>query len=755
MKVIEGGLPEETGWRVLVLLSPNEPLGMIWQFALSLTRANQGSLLAAVLVTNTQEATIQEARDVITAVRAATSNDSNIYPLIIQAINYDKGITELVEEAQVDLLLAHGDGPIHYNLNKAPCAVGALRGDNTVTETADSTSLHHILIPTSGGPHTVYGLNTVRPLTPDIQVTALYVAPEYLGENEVALGRSRLRQTLAFIDAEDRIEGKLITTDTIINGIVDEARSGYDLIIMGASHESSIDKELFGNLQGAIVRHCQKPDLIIRQPQSRWNQLLGQVAWNLQLLIPRMKASDRTETYVRIRRSTRPSTDFFILIALSSMIASLGLILSSPAVVIGAMLVAPLMSPIVGTGLAVVLGDARFLRLALGAVTRGVGVAILVGVVAGLAHLNQPLTPELMARTQPSLLDLGVALFSGMAGGYALSRSTAAGALPGVAIAAALVPPLATIGISFTTGHFSEALGAFLLFFTNFVAISSATALVFIVLGFRPTHAQKERQALQARSFRIAVVLLIIVSVLLFGTTYELAQESREEATIREVVATSVEEVSGARLVDENIFEGEDNQLQMELTVRSTRSIPHATVVELQDRIGIELQRKVGLTVTVILVTELDPVIPPTQTATPTETPTFTPGPTLTPTPTPTATSTATGTPTATSTATGTATGTATPTLVPSDTPTPTATPTETPTPTATPRTAVITYLYGLNLRAQPARNSDILTFLEGGAVVILLDGLETADELTWQQIEANGQIGWVSAEFLEPASNP
>jgi uncharacterized hydrophobic protein (TIGR00271 family) len=755
MKVIEGGLPEETGWRVLVLLSPNEPLGMIWQFALSLTRANQGSLLAAVLVTNTQEAIIQEARDVITAVRAATSNDSNIYPLIIQAINYDKGITELVEEAQVDLLLAHGDGPIHYNLNKAPCGVGALRGDNTVPETADSTSLHHILIPTSGGPHTVYGLNTVRPLTPDIQVTALYVAPEYLGENEVALGRSRLRQTLAFIDAEDRIEGKLITTDTIINGIVDEARSGYDLIIMGASNESSIDKVLFGNLPGAIVRHCQKPVLIIRQPQSRWNQLLGQVAWNLQLLIPRMKASDRTETYVRIRRSTRPSTDFFILIALSSMIASLGLILSSPAVVIGAMLVAPLMSPIVGTGLAVVLGDARFLRLALGAVTRGVGVAILVGVVAGLAHLNQPLTPELMARTQPSLLDLGVALFSGMAGGYALSRSTAAGALPGVAIAAALVPPLATIGISFTTGHFSEALGAFLLFFTNFVAISSATALVFIVLGFRPTHAQKERQALQARSFRIAVVLLIIVSVLLFGTTYELAQESREEATIREVVATSVEEVSGARLVDENIFEGEDNQLQMELTVRSTRSIPHATVVELQDRIGIELQRKVGLTVTVILVTELDPVIPPTQTATPTETPTFTPGPTLTPTPTPTATSTATGTPTATSTATGTATGTATPTLVPSDTPTPTATPTETPTPTATPRTAVITYLYGLNLRAQPARNSDILTFLEGGAVVILLDGLETADELTWQQIEANGQIGWVSAEFLEPASNP
>lgn len=751
MKIVEGELPEETSWRVLVMLSSGEALGRVWQLALALARANQGQLLTAVLITQTDQNQIKEARAVLATMSEMTTAEEEIYPLIVQATNADKGIVELVKVARVDLLLAHGDGPIPYNLNKAPCAVGVLRGENAMPATADSP-IQRILVPTSGGPHTVYGLNTLLPLTSAVEITALWVTADYLGENEAALGRSRLRQVLNFIDADDRIQSKFITADTVINGIVDEASEDYDLVVLGASNESSLDKVLFGNIPGAIVRQCRKSVFIIRQPQSRLSQILGQLAWHLQALIPRMNLSDRTEAYVRIRRSARPNTDFFILIGLSAMIASLGLIISSPAVVIGAMLVAPLMSPIVGTGLAIVLGDARFLRLALGAVARGVGLAILVGGIAGLLNLHEPLTPELMARTQPSLLDLGIALFSGMAGGYALSRSAAAGALPGVAIAAALVPPLATVGIALTTGYFRESFGAFLLFFTNFVAISSATALVFIVLGFRPTEAQKARQTVKTRSVRVALILLVMVSLLLFATTYRLARESAAEAHIREVVRKSVEDVTTASLVDEIIEEDEAGELQMELTVRSTNSIPHSRVIELQDQIGTVLQRKVGLTLTVILVTELDPVVPPTLTSTPTETSTPTPGPTSTSTNTATPTATLTATPTATEAATPTA---ATPTLTatatilwPTDTPTPTATPTDTPTPT--PETAVITWPYGLNMRAEPARDSDVVAFLEGGTVVILLVGNETADGLNWQQIEFNGLIGWVSSEFLE-----
>jgi uncharacterized hydrophobic protein (TIGR00271 family) len=437
--------------------------------------------------------------------------------------------------------------------------------------------------------------------------------------------------------------------------------------------------------------------------------LAGKAAWRLRNFLPRMEESQRTKTYVRIRRSARPNRQFFILIALSAMIAALGLLVNSPAVVIGAMLVAPLMSPIVGTGMAIVLGDARFLRLSLGAVLRGVLLAIGVGALSGLLHLDQPLTNELLARTAPTLMDLAIALFSGLAGAYALSNSDAAGALPGVAIAAALVPPLATVGICLTTGYEREALGALLLFSTNFVAISSATALVFLALGFRPKVAKRERHSARVRSVRVAMILLGIIVSLLTITTYRLAHDSRMETEIRRVIYESVRDVADAEL-DSLLIAGETTvdgaPLRMELVVRSTEPIPHEMVLALQERIGIKLQREVGLTVSVILVTELDPVIPPTLTPTPTATmtqtpaPTVTDGPTRTPLPMFVATETAvfyptvTITPTVVVTATVTLTATAVPPTQPpppkpkaTDTPLPTPTPIITPTmvPSVTP----------------------------------------------------------------------
>jgi uncharacterized hydrophobic protein (TIGR00271 family) len=187
-----------------------------------------------------------------------------------------------------------------------------------------------------------------------------------------------------------------------------------------------------------------------------------------------MDMAKRAEAYTRIRRSARPDIDFYMLITLAAAIAALGLATNSTAVVIGAMLVAPLMSPMVGMGMAVVLGDARFLRLSSGAVFKGAVLAILVGMLVGLVMVlfKLPITAEILGRTQPSLLDLAIALFSGLAAAFALSRSDAAGALPGVAIAAALVPPLTAVGITFSAGLFLESFGAVLLFLSNLVAIS-------------------------------------------------------------------------------------------------------------------------------------------------------------------------------------------------------------------------------------------------------------------------------------------
>lgn len=749
MQLIDGQIPEEKLWRALVILPPDEPLGRAWQLALALARANNGQLIAGIYIPDMNPAAQRAAHHKAEKIRALDPDATDVFVLIMTAANFDKALAKFVGEAAIDLLVAHVDGPIAFNLNRPSCAVAALRGDNAdvVGETAVATldELDHIVVPTSGGPNTAHALTFLLPLTHKVKVTAVYIAPEYL-ENEQALGRARLRHLMQFIDANDRIETKVITAPSIIQGIADLAKEECDLVMVGASQESSIDKILFGDIPAAVVRQSHKPVVIVRQPRSRLGNWWGKASWRLRHYLPRMDIKDRVDTYTRIRRSARPDLDFYMLISLSTIIAALGLILSSPAVVIGAMLVAPLMSPMVGTGLAVVLGDTRFIRLSLGAVARGVLLAVGFGALTGLLSINQPATSEMLARTQPTLIDLAVALFSGLAGGYALARSDAAGALPGVAIAAALVPPLATVGISLTAGRFSHALGAMLLFTANFVSISSATALMFLILGFRPTAAQKSRRTVQARSGRVAIISLGVVTALILGFTYQLAQEQARVARINEVVVEKLDEVAGASLNEPPELTFEGDLLTLDITARSTSPLSHRVVEELQTAIGATLRddgilQSVALTLEVIEVTKLDPEIPPTLTPTPTPTLTFTPGPT----PTPTSTSTLTPTPQATETV--------TPTVLPSETPTqtPTVTPTVTPsaTPTATPRTAVVTYPFGTNLRAEPGLGAEILAVLPADTVVTLLDGVESVDGFIWQEVLAKERIGWLSAEFL------
>ncbi|MCA9934303.1 MAG: TIGR00341 family protein [Ardenticatenaceae bacterium] len=744
MKILDGQLPDAQGWRELVLLSPGVVEGLAWQLAQALAHANNGFLLTAVIIPSNTPDQLNQAHAALDEAAQTIPPNFPYYPLIIESRDYEQGVINLVKQASVDLLFAYADSPNWFNTNRVPCAIAAVRGEQATMDQMDGR-LDHILIPTSGGPNSVHALSMLLPLTPKINLTALYVAPTYLGENEEALGRARLRQTLNFIDAGDHIQTKLYPAQRITSGIVNAASENYDLVIIGASRESTVDRILFGDIPGAVVRESKRPVIIVRQPKNRFGNFVGTLSWRLQTLLPRMDLAARTSAYVRIRRSARPSTDFFVLIALSAMIAALGLLVNSPAVVIGAMLVAPLMSPIVGSGMAIVLGDARFLRLSLGAVIRGVLLAILVGAMAGLLGIGDAPTAEILARTQPTLLDLAIALFSGMAGAYALCHSDAAGALPGVAIAAALVPPLAAVGISLTTGEIRNALGALLLFTTNFVAISSATALVFIVLGFRPPQTQKERRVVQVRSARVAFVLLVIVSLLLGITTYQLAQTSAVEARIYQVTEEKLADVTGAELAETpHIVSFDSGFLKMEVIARSPRDIPYSQVEALQESIGVQLTSehildKLELSLTVIRVTELDPLIPPTPTNTPTPTSTATPGPTPTATHTSTPTLTPTFTPTATS----------TPTVLPTDTATLTPTATITPTPTATAVTAVITSPYGLNLRAAPEQNADILAFLKADSIVILLEGQVETNGLIWQQVEANGVTGWVAAEFL------
>ncbi len=603
-------------------------LGKSWQLAVLLAKAGMGDVLLAIAIDKDTPAKRAEAQALAGLAETWQDHKVKVYPFTVTIADYEKQVNQFIAEWDIDVLIDDVTDNVQHNLNRCSCAVAGVRGDFPTAENNQET-IKRIVVPTSGGPNTLYALSILMTLAPEIEIVAVYIAPEHLGENEVALGRSRLRQVLEFIDAQDRVETRLITAPTITAGIREAAADG-DVVVIGASQESSVDKILFGNIPDEVVRVSKKPVVVMREPSSRFAHVLAAIFWRLQRVLPRLSLRDRTDAYVRIRRAARPNIDYYILISLSAIIAGLGLIASSTAVVIGAMLVAPLMSPIVGTGLSIVLGDTRFLRLAMGAVLRGALLAVGLSMITGIFQINEPLTPELLARTQPSLLDLGIALFSGMAAAFALSRSNAAGALPGVAIAAALVPPLATAGITLTAGYYLEALGAALLFTTNFVAIASATALVFLILGFRPSAAQKERQEVRARSAQIAAISLALIAVLLFGTSYLLTRQEAERNRIYDVVEEQLAAAANAQLSDMTIVEFSDGALTLDIIARSSQFVSHQTVLDLQEAIGEQLVNEgiideISLTLTVIRVTELDPLVPPTPT----------PGPSPTPSPTP------------------------------------------------------------------------------------------------------------------------
>lgn len=194
---------------------------------------------------------------------------------------------------------------------------------------------------------------------------------------------------------------------------------------------------------------------------------------------------DYPEVRVRIEANALPSKMYFVMNMLSAIIASYGLVANSAAVVIGAMLVAMMLGPITGIALAIIDHRMPLLRKSLFTVLAGISLVVLVGFVVGWLHSGQPLTAEILSRTQPTSMDLMIALAGGTAGAYAMVSPHLSVAVVGVAVATALVPPLAASGILLAHGEMQLGLGALLLAITNIIAIQFTNALVLWVLGFR------------------------------------------------------------------------------------------------------------------------------------------------------------------------------------------------------------------------------------------------------------------------------
>jgi uncharacterized hydrophobic protein (TIGR00271 family) len=443
----------------------------------------------------------------------------------------------------------------------------------------------------------------------------------------------------------------------------------------------------------------------------------------------------RGEIQVQMRDASRPDFSFFLLTVLSCIIATQGLLVNSSAVIIGAMLVAPLMSPIIGLGLASITGDTQTLRDGTSALVRGALLAVLMSFLITLMNrylpfiVLQDLPNEVISRTHPGPIDLGVAMAGGIAAAFAMAMPNISAALPGVAIATALMPPLCTIGIGLAVGRLDVAGGATLLFIVNTFTIAFASSFVFYGLGFSGP--------LLSRSARVPRSLLVssLVTFVLLGSlsifSYKLVQRANENRQIETILKEEINKWKGVQLVEWDAVSQGDT-INLNIVVRTLSQLHYEDSVAMQKAIANRLQQPVAVAISQVFAARLDPLVPPSPTFTPTTTFTFTPGPSPTFTSTPTNTPTLTPTPTETSTA----------------TPTPTETPTSTPTPTPALAKAVNTALPGLRLRQYPSGPE--IAVIHSGQLLTVLYGVRVVDGLVWVEVQdADGRIGWIPQVYL------
>jgi uncharacterized hydrophobic protein (TIGR00271 family) len=461
-------LPQPT-YHILVAVRGPEDFQPLLSMGYSLAKANRGRL---TVITVRQTEQVPEWLQV-----PALFADVPVETAILHNADAAKTILKYARQNSPDLLLVGWKNapakagyllgstldPILY---QASCNLMVIKAPSAWPEADFLDRKTKILVPTSGGPNTPLAMDLALSASEQSEVTALYITHPSADEARPLARQAWLAEFTQPWANHPRFRTKIIQTDNIVQGIITEAQQ-HDLTMLGASNESIFSQFLFGTIPQQIATQNEGPTIIVKKFDGRFGSIPRRLWWQINRLVPTLSIEDRSEVYKQVRRAARPKIDFFVMIALATGIAALGLLLDSPAVIIGAMLVAPLMAAIIGIGLGMIQADAKLLRLAASATLRGMLLAIGMGLLAGLILPGEGLTREILSRTSPTLFDLGVALVSGLAGAYALCRKDVSSALPGVAIAAALVPPLATVGIGLSRFHLEIAEGALVLFLTN------------------------------------------------------------------------------------------------------------------------------------------------------------------------------------------------------------------------------------------------------------------------------------------------
>jgi uncharacterized hydrophobic protein (TIGR00271 family) len=638
---------QEGTYRILVPLSGGEGRHLLLGLAEALAHQMGGQVLPLQVIAVPDPLALEEGRRMAAernalfqwSTRSPEGAGVVMSPITRLARSVPGGIIDTAVEEKCDLILMPWiEGPpspgmrmgrvLDPVIRSAPCDVAVVAMDppsgqpqRSVGETPFQIS--RILVPTAGGPHAPLATRLAVSLARehDATVTAIYVTQPRASAEQLVEGERRIQETIEAMRRQAGelpefesglgtlegipIESKVVKAGNVIQGIA-ETGKGYDLVFVGASNERLIDQVLFGSVPERIARACPTPVIMVKRYRGLrrfWLQRLWDGVYGA---LPTLRTEERREVNKQIRFGAEPDVDFFVMMALASLIATLGLLQDSAAVIIGAMLVAPLFTPILALSLGIVQGSARLLTLAIEATIKGIALAIGAAVLFTAISPLHNVTREILARTQPNLFDLAVALASGAAGAYAVARKDVASSLPGVAIAAALVPPLASAGIGLAMGDLSVAGGGLLLFATNLIAIVLAGALTLLLLGFRPAR-REEQEARLRRGLVTTVLLLAVIAIPLTVVFVQSVGISRTRQVIQRTLAEELHGLDGVELGDFE-FDSRDGEVEVKVTLYAEDAPALEDVERLRSLLSEAVGRQAHLRVVTIPVTEVEAV---------------------------------------------------------------------------------------------------------------------------------------------------
>lgn len=374
-----------------------------------------------------------------------------------------------------------------------------------------------ILVPTAGGENSIEALKLSKDLTKqsnESSIDVLFVESD-VSDLSKEVGMKRLEGLLgkSGFDVQSEPFNLCVSLGNDVSAIIhaEASSENYDLILLGASDSGLLNRAFFGTLPDRLLKEDGKVAVGVFEAASKRREKIkkGLKQWLLKF-IPQLDRDSRVRIYESIEVNSKWSFDFVALICFSTALAALGLMLNSAPVIIGAMLVAPLMTPILGASLSLIQGNRVLMVDCSKSLLFGYFCALILGVLLGIFGSLYGVTDQMESRSEPDVPDLLIALISGMAAAYCYSRPRLVSALAGVAIAAALVPPIATAGIAIALAEQEIAIGATLLFTTNVVFIVIGASVTFFTLGIR---AKSKRDGMNIWVTRFLLALVIIAAI--------------------------------------------------------------------------------------------------------------------------------------------------------------------------------------------------------------------------------------------------